>query len=135
MVSLKMVVGLAMNPWGSASSRKCVHSAPTATAAGVMESSMGDSRIHTVIKQDTVIWVVVVIAGGIGSSSVARETRLSTFVAENGTSLYKRYNSVNEERCPRLGMGMFANDKVSAVKRFTVIKHNSAQPLSQFRTD
>ena len=63
MVSLKMLAGLAMNPWGSASSRKWAQSAPAATAAVTKELSRGDSMIHTAMKEDTAMWVVVVIAG------------------------------------------------------------------------
>jgi len=60
-IFLKMVVGVAINPWGSASSRKCAQRAPADTITALSELSMDDGMIHTVIEQDTAICVVVVI--------------------------------------------------------------------------
>jgi len=65
-VSLKRVVGVAINPWGNASSKKCEKKAPAETITALCESSMGDGMISAVMKQDTAVWVVVVIAGVMG---------------------------------------------------------------------
>ena len=53
--SLKMVVGLAINPWGSASSKKCAKRAPADTSTALSKSLMDDGMIHTVMEQDTAI--------------------------------------------------------------------------------
>jgi hypothetical protein len=55
MVSLKRVFDLAINPWGSASSKKCAKRAAADASTALCESSMGDGMISTVIKQDTAI--------------------------------------------------------------------------------
>jgi hypothetical protein len=65
-VSLKRVAGLAIKPWGNASSKKCAKRAPAETITALCESSKGDGMISAVMKQDTAICVVVVIAGVMG---------------------------------------------------------------------
>ena len=54
-VSLKRVDGLAINPWGRASSTKCAKRAPADTITALCKSSMGDGMISTVMKQDAAI--------------------------------------------------------------------------------